>query len=78
MARVRALANCYFNHRYQTPGDEFEYQGPRQQFLELVSGEWTPEAKAADPADAGAPKAVVVPADEQRGVVTKGKQTASK
>lgn len=41
MATVRALEQCYFNHRVYQPGAEFEYHGPEQSFLQLVSGEWT-------------------------------------
>ena len=49
MALVRALANCYFNHQYQTPGGPpFQYEGPQQPFLELVSGDWTDDAQPAE------------------------------
>lgn len=41
MATVRALERCYFNHRVYEPGAEFEYDGPQQQFLQLVDGQWT-------------------------------------
>lgn len=40
MAQVRTSQNCYFNNQYQVAGTVFEYRGPKQDFLELVSGQW--------------------------------------
>lgn len=52
MATVRALQPCWMERQYREPGKpnaEFEYHGPEQHFLQLVSGSWEDKPKPAKP-----------------------------
>lgn len=37
---VRAKEDCFVDNGYRVEGTEFEYNGPKKKYLELLEGTW--------------------------------------